>query len=116
MNVSETGINPDPIVVHVNDIVIWAFTKYQTNDVVLVDNENNLLKYIELSKDILPRRYLSHAFGKPGMYHFASPSFDISVESSSIEAAKGLDVKNFFFFEKSAKHSNSVKPLIFLIF
>lgn len=78
------------MVVHVNDIVIWAFTQYQTNDVVLVDNEKNLLKYIELAKDILPRRYLSHAFSKPGMYHFASPSFDTSVEST-MAATKGLD-------------------------
>ena len=92
INITESGLSPDPIVVHVDDIVIWAFNKPQINDLVLIDNENDLIKYAELSQNILPRRHLSYSFKEPGIYHFASPSFDLAVDSSRSEASKGLEV------------------------
>ena len=92
VNVLETGISPDPIVVYVNDIVIWAFSNYQTNDIVLIDNETDIIKNPELSKSITQRRHLSYSFKEPGVYHFASPSFDCAIESTSMEAIKGLEV------------------------
>ena len=89
---TEEGLITDPIVIHVNDIVIWAFTTPQVNDLVLIDTETDWLRYSELSKDILPRRHLSYSFKEPGVYHFTCPSFDNTVDPSNIDSFKGLEV------------------------
>lgn len=92
---AEDGLNPDPIIIHVNDIVIWAFPKYQANNLVLIETDSDLLKYSNLSQDIIPRRHLSYSFIEPGTYHFASPAFDDTVDPSNKDATKGLDVTLF---------------------
>ncbi|CAF0781764.1 unnamed protein product [Brachionus calyciflorus] len=88
---NERGPQPDPIVIKQNDVVIWKFDSEQTNDVVLIKKESDLYSYSESSKEILPRKYLSHAFKESGVYHFVSPSFDMTVRAEFIEAARGLD-------------------------
>lgn len=102
MNVAEDGLEPDPIVVHVNDIVIWAFPKYQSSNLVLIEADSDLLKYANIAEDIKPRRHLSFSFKEPGIYHFASPAFDDTVDQTLKDATKGLDVYrllNLFFFK-----------------
>ena len=92
IHVSDKSITPDPIIVRVYDVVIWSFAKPQANDLVFVRSENELAKYQELSKDIVPRRYLSRAFSEPGTYHFASLSFDSTLHSTRRDSDHALDV------------------------
>ena len=95
---AEEGLSHDPLVIHVNDIVIWAFPKYQSNNLVLIEADSDLLKYATLSEDIKPRRHLSFSFKEPGVYHFASPAFDDTVDQTLKDATKGLDVSLSLFF------------------
>jgi len=87
--------------------VIWAFSKPQTNGLVLIDNETDLIKYAELSHSVLPRRHFSYSFRAPGVYHFASPSFDSAVVSTDVNASKGLDntIISTVIVDKADNHS-----------
>ena len=51
VHVSEKGLNPDPLVVHLNDLVIWEFPTKQSNDLVRILTESDLYTYIEKSQD-----------------------------------------------------------------
>lgn len=75
-----------------NDIVIWNFQIPQLNDLVLIKSQSDLKTYVENSQEIIPRRYLSKAFKDPGVYHFTSPAFDVTVDPRNLEDIKGLDV------------------------
>jgi hypothetical protein len=86
----ESGLDPDPAVIHVNDLVVWEFSANQTSDVVEVKTPDVLLKYSKMAADILPRRYLSRSFKDPGAFHFVSPSFDTTINPHL--AANDLDV------------------------
>ena len=93
VQVTDKGLSPDPVIVHVNDIVVWAFKTYQSTDLVLIEHDTDLLKYSELASSITPRRHLSYSFKETGVFHFASPSFDTTVDENNKEASKGLDVQ-----------------------
>lgn len=95
VKINERGPEPDPIVINQNDVVVWKFETEQTNNVVLIKNESDLYTYSENAQDILPRRYLSHSFRESGVFHFVSPSFDVTVKPEFIEDAHGLDVNKF---------------------
>ena len=90
---SDKGLSPDPIIVHVNDVVIWSFAKPQSNGLVFIQSEHELAKYQELSQDIVPRRYLSRAFSEPGTYHFASLAFDAALHATRRDGDYALDVR-----------------------
>lgn len=92
VHVNEKGLEPDPIIIRANDVVIWEFPTYQHNDLVLVKSESDFVKYIEMAEPIDPRRFLSRAFKDPGLYHFITPSFDTTIDQKYLENAKGLDV------------------------
>lgn len=92
VHVNERGIDPDPMVIKVNDMIVWEFTGYQTSDVVQIKSQEDFYKYPELGGQILPRRFLSRAFREPGAYHFASVAFDRAVDQSNVERSRGLDV------------------------
>jgi hypothetical protein len=104
VHVSERGLDPDPIVVHVNDVVVWEFYEHQTSDVVTVKSAHDLIKYSTMAQDVLPRRYLSRAFKEPGAYHFVSPSFDAAVNPQAHTQARGLDVCHLFFLYYKDEH------------
>lgn len=89
---NKNGLDQDPIVIHLNDLVVWQFEDDQKCDVHLIKSQKDLFQYVELARDILPRKFLSRAFKEPGVFHFVSPSFDTTVDESNIENARGLDV------------------------
>ena len=92
IHVSENGLTPDPLVVHINDVVIWEFPKKKSKELVRVKTEADLIKYVANCKDIVPRRFMSRSFKDPGVYHFVSSSLDSTVSKQQIEHANGLDV------------------------
>jgi len=94
INVNEKGVVPDPIVVKTNDVVLWDFPAEQHNDLVRLKEENDLYNYIERSKEIKPRRFLSRAYKEPGVYHYMSPSLDVTVGSNKNKKT-GLEVNKF---------------------
>ncbi|RNA39086.1 hypothetical protein BpHYR1_016858, partial [Brachionus plicatilis] len=91
VQVNERNMSPDPIVVYQNDVVIWKFDFDQTSDVVLVKKEDDLVSYSKIARDIVPRRYLSYSFRNPGIYHFASPSFDMTVKPEFLEKVNAFE-------------------------
>jgi hypothetical protein len=94
--VNEKGILPDPIVVKTNDVVLWDFPTEQLNDLVRLKEENDLYNYIERAKEINPRRFLCRAYKEPGVYHYMSPSLDVTVGSNKNKTT-GLEVNLFKF-------------------
>ena len=98
VHVRDEGIVADPIVVHTNDLVIWEFAKFQTQDLVRVKSEKDFFEYAKNSRVLLPRRYLSRAFKDVGVYHFVSPSFDITVDIKNAERARAVDVSLLLIF------------------
>lgn len=95
VQINEKEISPDPIVVHKNDVVIWKFDSDQTNDKVLIKKEEDLVSYSKISREILPRRFLSHVFRNNGVYHFASPSFDTTIKPEFFEKVNALEVRYY---------------------
>jgi len=95
IHVNEKGLNPDPIVISVNDIVIWEFPKQQSNDLVMIQSNQDLKNYNEKSLSLIPRRFLSKAFKDPGIYHFTSPSFDATIDPKSANNLNGINVSHF---------------------
>lgn len=93
VQINEREILPDPIVVYKNDVVVWKFDSDQTNDKVLIKNADDLVSYSKISREILPRRYLSHVFRHNGIYHFASPSFDTTIKPEFFEKVRALEVQ-----------------------
>ena len=92
IHVNDKGLNPDPIIINVNDVVIWEFTKQQCNDLVMIQSLEEIQKYANKSRDLIPRRFLSRSFKEPGIYHFTSPSFDATIDSKSLNSVNGLSV------------------------
>lgn len=92
IQVNDETLSPDPLVVNQNDVVIWKFDSDQTNDLVLIKKSEDLVSYTKIARDILPRKYLSYSFKNPGIYHFASPSFDLTVKPEYYEKVKALEV------------------------
>lgn len=82
------------MIIKVNDMIVWEFSSYQTSDVVQIKSEEDFYKYPDVGAKILPRRFLSRAFREPGAYHFASLSFDRTVDQSNVERSRGLDVSS----------------------
>ena len=83
------------MVIHANDVVIWEFPDKQSNDLVRIITESDLYTYIEKSKEVVPRRFLSRAFREPGVYHYSSPSFDNTIDPQYLDDYKGLHVSFF---------------------
>ena len=82
--------------VRVGDLVIWAFSKYQTWDLVHIKQDSFLTNYSHIAKEITPRRHLSFSFDKKGVFHFMSPSFDSMLGINDSNTAKPLEVTIFF--------------------
>ncbi len=92
VHVNESGISPDPIVIHANDLVVWEFHQFQSRDVIRVKSEKDCYDYNQKCREILPRRFLSKSFKEVGIYHFVSPSFDLTLDPQNIEKARGIYV------------------------
>lgn len=80
------------MVIKVNDMIIWEFSTYQTDDLVQLKSAEDFLNYAENSEKVLPRRFLSRAFREPGAYHFVSLAFDQVVNRGNVERSRGIDV------------------------
>ena len=95
IHITEKGINPDPLVIHVNDVVLWCFAKSQSYDLIQIKSEEDLTNYPDLSKEIVPRRYLSKSFKEAGVFHYASLAFDATIDPTrkSVED-QAIDVIN----------------------
>ena len=52
---SQSGPHPDPVVIHVNDVVAWVFKGLRQNDVQLVVTVDQLLDAQTKSPRINPR-------------------------------------------------------------
>ncbi len=76
VSVNKTIINPDPVIINLNDVVVWEFEQPQNKDLVLISSDDDLKNYTEKARDLLLSRFISKAFKEPGVYHFMSPSFD----------------------------------------
>ena len=91
--------------VHVNDLVLWAFSQYQTSDLALVKEASDFVNYNQIAKSIIPRRHLSFSFDKKGVYHFMSPSFDSTIKNNN---SKYMNVSSFFFKTLTSIKVNTV--------
>ena len=83
VSVNETFLNPDPVVINVNDVVVWEFLRHQKKDLVLISSEEDSKNYAEKAKDLLPTKFISKSFREPGVFHFMSPSFDRAIKSET---------------------------------
>ncbi len=96
INVVSDGIVPDPLVVNVNDAVVWIFPTEQQHDLVQIENQNDLLLYQSKATEIIPRRCLSRSFKQSDIYHFASPSLNTTLQKNEMND-KGYKVSKFLF-------------------
>lgn len=106
IHVSEKGLNPDPIVINVNDVVIWEFAKPQSSDLVMIQSNEDIKSYNEKSRNLVHRRFLSKAFKDPGIYHFTSPSFDNTIDPKSANNLNGMNVSMLFKIENFFKNES----------
>ena len=83
VSVSDRILDPDPVVVSVNDVVVWEFGRRQTKGLVLIESAEDARNYAEKALDILPTKFISKSFKEPGVFHFMSPSFDRALKSDS---------------------------------
>jgi hypothetical protein len=91
INVWPDCISPDPLVVNINDAVVWIFPTEQQHDLVKIENQNDLLIYPSKATEIIPRRCLSRSFKESDVYHFASPSLNKTLQKDEMNE-KGYKV------------------------
>ena len=88
VSVNSTSIDPDPVIVSLNDVVVWEFERRQIKDLALITSDEDLKNYSKTAQDILPTRFISKAFNEPGVFHFMSPSFDKALKSENTHDVK----------------------------
>ena len=83
ISVMDKCIMPDPVIVNVNDVVVWEFSEPQNKGLVLINSNEDQQNYADKANDILPTKFLSKSFKEPGVFHFSSPSFDRALKSEN---------------------------------
>ncbi|GAB1598182.1 uncharacterized protein LOC115211041 isoform X1 [Argonauta hians] len=76
ISVNTDVIRPDPLVIHVNDIVFWVFDHAKSYSLHQVNNLNRIISS-EIKDEQMKRRCIAKVFEDTGIFHFNAKSLGL---------------------------------------